>query len=136
MKYIILIILLLSTFFLFYEGLKNDPRITDFGKFLRKTKIDETPQFFNVLKGEMSIVGPRPLTYDEIKIFEKNGRDPKIYLSVKPGITGLWQISKEQNNMSILERYELELDYIKNISLLNDLKILAFTAFKFFTFQF
>jgi exopolysaccharide production protein ExoY len=74
--------------------LKNDPRITAFGRFIRKTSLDEFPQLWNVLKGDMSLVGPRPIVRDEIA---KYGRSFVRYASVKPGITGLWQISGRNN---------------------------------------
>ncbi len=71
--------------------LKNDPRVTRFGRFLRKTSLDELPQIFNILKGEMSFVGPRPIPKDELELHY--GEDAKFYEQVKPGITGLWQVS-------------------------------------------
>ncbi|WP_319792997.1 sugar transferase, partial [Klebsiella pneumoniae] len=77
-----------------FGKVNNDPRVTKIGNFIRKTSIDETPQFFNVLKGDMSLIGPRPITKAEMKIY---GTKIKSYLSVKPGITGLWQISGRSN---------------------------------------
>ena len=74
--------------------MKNDPRITRVGKFLRKTSIDELPQFFDVLRGDMSLVGTRPPTLDEYKQYESHH---KRRLSMKPGITGLWQVSGRSN---------------------------------------
>lgn len=73
-----------------FSVVKNDPRVTRFGAFIRKTSIDELPQFINVLKGDMSVIGPRPIAAYEK---EKYGRSYRYYCSVKPGITGLWQIS-------------------------------------------
>src|SRR5690606_5899760 len=70
--------------------LRNDPRITSIGQFLRKTSLDELPQLFNVLKGEMSLVGPRPIIQDELERYKDN---KEYYLMAKPGMTGLWQIS-------------------------------------------
>jgi lipopolysaccharide/colanic/teichoic acid biosynthesis glycosyltransferase len=84
--------------------LKQDPRITGFGRFIRKTSLDEFPQLFNVIKGEMSLVGPRPIVRDEVK---KYGRTFAIYASVKPGITGLWQVSG-RNNISYARRVAMD----------------------------
>tara|TARA_B100000212_G_scaffold333009_1_gene301897 strand:+ start:6768 stop:7415 length:648 start_codon:yes stop_codon:yes gene_type:complete len=103
--------------------LKNDPRITPFGRFLRKSSLDEIPQFLNVLKRDMSIVGPRPIVNEE-KV--KYGEDlPKI-LKIKPGITGLWQVSG-RNNLSYKKRVDLDLIYTKNLNFLMDLRILIRT---------
>ena len=104
----------------------EDPRITKFGAFLRKTSIDELPQFINVLKGEMSLVGPRPVVEEEIKEY-KNSKT--YFLSVKPGVTGYWQISG-RSNVGYPERVELELYYVDNQGLLLDLKILVVTFFQ------
>ena len=103
--------------------LKNDPRITEIGKFLRKTSLDELPQFINVLKDEMSIVGPRPIVKEEKKRYGKN---LKKFLSIKPGITGLWQVSG-RNNLSYKRRVELDLNYIKNFNFLMDIRIIIRT---------
>ncbi|MCR6660101.1 MAG: sugar transferase [Asticcacaulis sp.] len=84
--------------------LKNDPRITGFGRFIRKTSLDEFPQLWNVLKGDMSLVGPRPIVQDEIC---KYGRTFVRYASVKPGITGLWQVSG-RNNVSYHRRVAMD----------------------------
>ena len=91
--------------------LDNDPRVTAVGKFIRKTSLDEFPQFINVLKGEMSVIGPRPLVPGELK--EKNGLN--LYERVKPGITGWWGC-KGRSNISYEERLELEYYYVKNFS--------------------
>jgi lipopolysaccharide/colanic/teichoic acid biosynthesis glycosyltransferase len=101
----------------------NDPRITRVGSFLRRTSLDELPQIFNVLRGDMSLVGPRPTsfaasTYD-LWHTER--------LEVKPGITGLWQI-KGRNSMTFDERLRLDIHYVRNMSFLLDLKILARTV--------
>lgn len=96
---------------------KDDPRMTKLGLFLRKTSIDEIPQFINVLKGEMSIIGPRPVVPDELVEY-----DEKKLLSVKPGIMGFWQ-AQGRSNIGYPERANLEMDYIDNASLLLDLKI-------------
>lgn len=100
--------------------LKNDPRITAIGKILRKTSLDEIPQFINVLKLEMSVVGPRPIVKEEI---EKYGESISKVLSIKPGITGLWQVSG-RNNLSYKKRVFLDCLYVKNINFLLDLKII------------
>ena len=103
--------------------LKNDPRITSIGKLLRKTSLDELPQFINVLKGEMSIVGPRPIVKDEKK---KYGENLKKVLTIKPGITGLWQVSG-RNNLTYKKRVMLDLNYVRNYNLLMDIRILIRT---------
>ena len=103
--------------------LKNDPRITKIGKLLRKTSLDELPQLINVLKGEMSIVGPRPIVLEE-KV--KYGGKLNIIQSVSPGITGLWQVSG-RNNLTYKKRVELDLNYVNNINFFMDLRILIRT---------
>jgi exopolysaccharide biosynthesis polyprenyl glycosylphosphotransferase len=105
--------------------MKSDPRVTRFGKIIRKTSIDELPQFFNVLKGEMSLVGPRPpLTY-EVEKYEP--WHLRRILDVKPGITGLWQVSG-RSTISFNEMIRLDLRYAQNWSLWLDLKILLKTV--------
>jgi len=104
--------------------LKNDPRITVIGKLLRKTSLDELPQFINVLRGEMSIVGPRPIVKEEKK---KYGRNLKKVLSISPGITGLWQVSG-RNNLTYKKRVMLDLNYVRNYNLLLDIRILIRTV--------
>ena len=103
--------------------IKNDPRITTIGKLLRKTSLDELPQFINVLKNEMSIVGPRPIVKKEKK---KYGKNFKKVLSVKPGITGLWQVSG-RNNLSYKTRVKLDINYIENYNFLMDIRIIIRT---------
>lgn len=103
--------------------MKNDPRITHFGRFLRKYRLDEFPQLFNVLKGEISLVGPRPHQPDEI---EKYQRHHKKVLAIKAGITGMAQISGS-SNLSFEEEVKLDSYYIENWSLLKDFKILLRT---------
>lgn len=101
----------------------KDPRLTLIGKFLRKTSLDELPQFFNVIKGEMSIVGPRPIVPKEL---EHYGNFKKAFLSAKPGLTGLWQVSG-RSKVGYPERAQLELEYIENQSFSYDIKILLKT---------
>ena len=103
--------------------IKNDPRITTIGKLLRKTSLDELPQFFNVLRNEMSIVGPRPIVKAEKK---KYGKNLIKVLSIKPGITGLWQVSG-RNNLTYKKRVKLDINYVKNYNLLMDIRILIRT---------
>ncbi|MCX7872716.1 MAG: sugar transferase [Verrucomicrobiae bacterium] len=100
----------------------NDPRVTRVGKFLRKFSLDELPQLINVLKGEMSLVGPRPLPVDEVKRFDDYSHRRR--LSVKPGLTCLWQISGRSEVTDFNEWVRLDLQYIDNWSLWLDLKIL------------
>jgi undecaprenyl-phosphate galactose phosphotransferase len=103
--------------------LKNDPRITPIGHFLRRTSLDELPQLWNVLKGEMSLVGPRPIVTAEL---ERYGNQLEYYLEAKPGLTGLWQISG-RNDISYDSRVYLDAWYVKNWSLFNDIVILLRT---------
>lgn len=103
--------------------MKNDPRITFIGRFLRRWSLDELPQLFNVLKGEMSLVGPRPLSNDEMT---RNNEWKEIRLSVKPGVTGLWQTTgKSSGKFSDWIKYDTE--YVKKRSLFFDFKILFLT---------
>jgi Undecaprenyl-phosphate galactose phosphotransferase WbaP len=104
--------------------LKRDPRITTIGRILRKTSLDELPQLWNVLQGEMSLVGPRPIIDEEIR---KYGDAYEIYSRVRPGITGLWQVSG-RNNTTYQERVALDVFYVRNWSLWLDLYILASTV--------
>lgn len=103
--------------------LMDDPRVTKIGRFLRKTSVDELPQLFNVLIGQMSLVGPRIIHPSELSRY---GEYAQKRLSVKPGITGLWQISGRQHN-SYDERVRLDMHYIDNRSLISDLAILLIT---------
>lgn len=106
--------------------LTNDPRVTPIGRFLRKFSIDELPQLVNVLRGEMSLVGPRPLPVDEVKRF--NDLAHRRRLSVKPGLTCLWQISGRNNVKDFKDWVRLDLEYIDNWSLWLDCKILCLTV--------
>ncbi|EKS8363657.1 sugar transferase [Bacillus thuringiensis] len=101
----------------------EDPRITKVGQFLRKTSLDELPQFLNVLKGDMSLVGPRPVVQEELIEY---GKRKDEFLSVKPGLTGYWQVSG-RSDVGYPERVELELHYIYNCSILFDMKIIFLT---------
>jgi exopolysaccharide biosynthesis polyprenyl glycosylphosphotransferase len=103
----------------------NDPRITPIGKFLRKYSLDELPQLFNVLRGEMSLVGPRPLPVDEVKRFDNLAHRRR--LSVKPGLTCLWQISGRNQIADFKDWVRLDLEYIDNWTIWLDLKILLLT---------
>lgn len=109
--------------------LKVDPRITPIGRFLRKTSLDELPQFWNVLKGEMSIVGPRPLTEHEVTHYLKEKAE--TILSIRPGLTSLW-ITKGRNELSLEERIQLEEAYVKKRSIWLDLKLIVQTIFIIF----
>ena len=99
--------------------LQNDPRITKIGNFLRKTSLDELPQVINILKGEMSFVGPRPVVEKEV---EDYGKNKDKFLSVKPGLTGYWQVNG-RSNTTYEERMEMELYYVDNCSLWLDIRI-------------
>ena len=103
--------------------LKNDPRITPIGQFLRVTSLDELPQLINILRGQMSVVGPRPIVQAEIPRY---GEAMDTVLSVRPGLTGLWQVSG-RNNLSYRRRVQLDLAYVRRGSLLLDLRILIRT---------
>ena len=103
----------------------NDPRITKVGKFIRKTSLDELPQFWNVLKGDMSLVGTRPPTVDE---FEKYQIRHKKRLSIKPGITGLWQVSGRNDVTDFEKVVELDNEYIDNWNLGVDVKLILLTV--------
>jgi lipopolysaccharide/colanic/teichoic acid biosynthesis glycosyltransferase len=108
--------------------LKNDPRLTRFGRYLRRLSLDELPQLLNVLKGQMSLVGPRMITAPETS---KYGQYKDLLLRVKPGITGYWQINGRQE-VSYEERVRMDVSYVENWSLSMDLKILLLTPLKVF----
>ena len=114
----------------FMFKMQNDPRITKVGKFIRKTSIDELPQFFNVLFGDMSIVGTRPPTVDEV---EKYDRSHWRRISIKPGITGMWQVSGRSSITDFDEIVSLDTEYIDKWSVLLDIKIIIKTALQIFS---
>lgn len=108
-----------------YQKIDNDPRITSFGQFIRRTSLDELPQFWNVLRGDMSLVGPRPCMLQQQELY---GRHWRAYCAVKPGITGLWQVSG-RNRLTYRQRVALDARYVEGLSPLGDLKIMAKTIF-------
>jgi len=115
--------------------LKRDPRITRVGRFLRRTSLDELPQFINVLKGEMSVVGARPVVSKELQGFYKENGNHSAgrYCSMKPGITGPWQVTKRSDTDDYQERVQLDDWYILNHSLRADIKIILKTIWCMFT---
>ena len=119
------------------QAQKNDSRITTIGRFLRKTSLDELPQFLNVLRGDMSIVGPRPHAVVHNEYYRKVIKGYMLRHRVKPGITGWAQINGWRGETETLDkmekRVEYDLDYIRNWSLWLDLKIITMTVFKGFT---
>ena len=111
--------------------IKNDPRITRVGKFLRKTNIDELPQLINVLKGDMSIVGPRPPLPREVKMYDSYQMQR---LCVTPGLSCLWQIQDNRNDISFDDWVKLDIQYIVKRNFLLDWKIIVKTILNFFKF--
>ncbi len=111
--------------------IKEDPRITRVGKFIRKTSIDELPQFFNILRGDMSLVGPRAYYLFELEDQQKkypNSREfVKIILSAKPGLTGVWQVSG-RSNINFDQRVEMDAQYVQRRSILYDLFLILKTV--------
>jgi exopolysaccharide biosynthesis polyprenyl glycosylphosphotransferase len=105
------------------QKVKSDPRVSAVGAFLRRTSLDELPQLFNILKGDISLVGPRPIVQEELK---KYGQGRSTLLSLKPGLTGLWQVSG-RNDISYDERVKLDIYYIENWSLWLDIRIILKT---------
>lgn len=106
------------------QKLQDDPRVTRLGRFLRKTSLDELPQFLNVLKGDMSVVGPRPVLPLELSRYARIARE---YMSVRPGIAGAWQ-SGGRNRLSYEDRIKLDQDYAMRVSLREDLRLILRTA--------
>lgn len=106
----------------------EDPRITKLGRIIRKLSIDEIPQFLNVLKGDMSIVGPRPIVEVELEEYKKLNKEQE-FLSMKPGITGIWQTSG-RSNIGYPNRVYLEIEYAHNTSIVFDIRIIAKTFVK------
>lgn len=104
--------------------LDDDPRVTKLGAFLRRSSLDELPQLWNVLRGEMSFVGPRPIVTAEL---ERYGIHRRAYLAMRPGVTGIWQVSG-RNDVSYDERIRMDVDYLRRVGLLLDLWILVRTA--------
>ena len=109
--------------------IKDDPRVTKFGKFLRRTSLDELPQLINIIKGDMSIVGPRPIVLNELKLY---GENKELLLSVRPGLTGYWA-SHGRSDTTYDERIKMELYYVKNVSFWLDIKIIFLTAINVIT---
>src|SRR6202012_5716487 len=107
-----------------FQKLKNDVRITSFGHFIRRTSIDELPQLLNVIKGEMSLVGPRPIMQGQEEFYAE---DFSYYESVRPGITGPWQVSG-RNHLTFKERVTLEAWYARNWNLWLDIVIMLKTV--------
>jgi lipopolysaccharide/colanic/teichoic acid biosynthesis glycosyltransferase len=105
------------------QKLKNDPRITRVGNFLRKTSLDELPQFLNVFRGEMSVVGPRPMLPEQLPLYD----NPAPYFDMRPGITGQWQVS-DRNENSFAHRSTVDAAYHDSLSLALDLRILVRTV--------
>lgn len=105
------------------QKLKRDPRITPLGQVLRKTSVDELPQLINILKGDMSLVGPRPIVKDEVKHY---GPHIAQYFKVRPGLTGLWQVSG-RNDVTYASRVKMDMTYVDKVSFATDLVILLRT---------
>ncbi len=104
------------------QKLKNDPRITGFGSFIRKCSIDELPQIWNVLRGDMSLVGPRPFMPEQQKLYKGNA-----YYALRPGLTGYWQVS-ERNASSFAERASFDNSYADELTFLTDIRVIAKTV--------
>ena len=104
--------------------LPDAERLTPLGRFLRGASLDELPELFNVLKGDMSIVGPRPVTAEEVELY---GQHAEAYLAVRPGLTGAWQVSG-RSDTTFAERVKLDVDYVRNQSFLRDLQIVSQTV--------
>jgi exopolysaccharide production protein ExoY len=103
-----------------FQKLKNDPRVTVIGRILRRTSIDELPQLLNIVRGEMSVIGPRPVTSGEI---HRYGAEYPYYTAVRPGVLGLWQV-KGRNKLTYPERVAYDVQYVKTWSIWQDIKIM------------
>lgn len=108
-----------------FQKLDQDPRITQFGKFIRKTSLDELPQFWNVLMGDMSLIGPRPCMLSQRELY---GNSWAYYCAVRPGITGLWQVSG-RNHLTYHRRVALDVEYVRTLSIFSDMAIAFRTVF-------
>jgi exopolysaccharide production protein ExoY len=104
--------------------LRKDPRVTTLGRVMRRTSVDELPQLLNVLKGDMSLVGPRPIVADEVAKYQENFRH---YASARPGLTGLWQVNG-RNSTTYSQRVAYDVEYLGNWSLMRDIKIIVVTV--------
>lgn len=104
-----------------YQKLRNDPRVTWLGRILRRSSLDELPQLLNILRGEMSLIGPRPVTAEEVARY---GADYPFYIAVRPGVLGLWQV-KGRNKLTYPERIALDVQYVKSWSVWQDMKIIG-----------
>jgi len=104
-----------------YQKLRNDPRVTWLGRILRRSSLDELPQLLNILRGEMSVIGPRPVTADEVARY---GADYSFYIAARPGVLGLWQV-KGRNKLTYPERIAFDVQYVKTWSVWQDLKIIG-----------
>jgi len=107
------------------QKLSDDPRVTGFGRFLRETSIDELPQFWNILKGDMSLIGPRPFTPDQKEMYDAAAAD-RSYYNLRPGLSGLWQITA-RNAGTFSDRVRFDDEYVQKIAFLYDLKIIFST---------
>jgi len=103
-----------------YQKLRNDPRITPIGRFLRRSSLDELPQLINILRGDMGLIGPRPVAPDEL---QRYGQVAHVYTAVRPGVLGLWQV-RGRNHLTYAQRVALDGEYVRNWSILTDLRIL------------
>jgi Undecaprenyl-phosphate galactose phosphotransferase WbaP len=111
------------------QKLRDDPRVTRVGRWLRKYSLDEFPQLFNVLKGDMSLVGPRPMMADQVRLY---GDNMEAYCGVRPGMTGMWQVSG-RNRATFAERARFDIYYIRNWTLWLDFYILLRTVWVVFS---
>lgn len=112
--------------------LKDDPRITRVGAFLRKTSLDELPQLWNIITGDMSVVGPRPVTRREIKLYYTDGDSLRHYISLRPGLTGPWQVGG-RSDTTYEERVAIDREYVRNWNVWSDFKIVMATVSVIFT---